>query len=311
MKKLSRKIIFATLGVLCGVCCAFGGVAAFSHEQAVPVVAEASQETEFTNNGQFTVSGETVFSSDTVYNLEYVDGASENLPSGYSGTVLKVSGKGASGHLAFKVDFGAAQISCVESIVVRIYAPNSGTSDEFRTKSDELRQYGTGTDFTAWQDVTLNSDTLNDLTGTDGNLGSTSIGLRIKSSCTAIYIDSITVTLQTKGTPNVKFTEIHSGWNNNAAGDETNGIGYNTIIEASANLDGASGTADSTNLAKTKNLTSLGVKLNGKTFYELYQENKAENSSYEAEYRIGYNHGFNHFYFCIPESAFVNTQRLE
>ncbi len=61
-------------------------------------------------------------------------------------------------------------------------------------------------------------------------------------------------------------------------------------------------------MAATENLTSLGVKLNGKTFYELYQEDKAVNSYNEAEYRIGYNHGANHFYFCIPKSAFVATE---
>lgn len=100
-------------------------------------------------------------------------------------------------------------------------------------------------------------------------------------------------------TPTVEFSAIGAGgtWNNLTGSD---GVTSHTIIVYSSILDGASGTADNTNLAATANWTAKMVKFNGKSFYELYQT--------DHSYQISYAHGGNYFYFIMPISALVATE---
>ena len=60
-------------------------------------------------------------------------------------------------------------------------------------------------------------------------------------------------------------------------------------------------TANSTNLAATDNLTSRSITLNGKSFYELYQED----DGYRLDALLGY------FAFSVPTAALVATEEYE
>ena len=88
------------------------------------------------------------------------------------------------------------------------------------------------------------------------------------------------------------------GWNNL----ESNGT-YNTILQFSANLDGATGAGVDNNYAASLNLTSLMVKFNGKTFFELYKEN--------AAFKLSYAHGNAYFFFSIPTDYLVASNGYE
>jgi len=94
--------------------------------------------------------------------------------------------------------------------------------------------------------------------------------------------------------PNVTVKEIgaYGSWNNTIS----NGCSCN-IIYFNENLDKASGTPGLTNYAQSVNFTSLGVKLNGIAFSELYKTNN--------QYSINYNHGAGYFYFYFPVADII------
>ena len=202
MKVLSKKILMIALSLCSFVCMLFGGVFAFAQTKSVQADATALQ-TEFTNNGQFTVSK---------YNgavpFEYVDGATEGLPAGYSGSVLKI--KTTSGCAYANLDFSESKILAadVASIVVRIYSPDFtlGT-DEFRTYPTQV-QYGTsGYDISSWCNITLNNKTMADMTDANGYLSTISVGVREREETkdTYYYIDRIAVVLKSDFTNNDQF----------------------------------------------------------------------------------------------------------
>ena len=101
---------------------------------------------------------------------------------------------------------------------------------------------------------------------------------------------------------NTVFTTIHSTWNNYAAGDSTSG----TILTYNVNPLGAA--ASGTNLASTISRTSLMVKYNGSTFFDLYMDTTNAN---RTKYKISYEHGNGHFYFTVPEADLVDGATLE
>ena len=159
MKVLSKKIATVVLAFCSFICLLFGGVFVFTQTKTVQADT-AALEADFTNNGQFTVSK---------YNgavpFEYVDGATEGLPAGYEGAVLKIT---TTSNLAYAVlDFSASNIkaSSVESIVVRMYSPGYTSADEFRTNvgstGDYQVQYGAGAyNMGTWCDITLNATSM-------------------------------------------------------------------------------------------------------------------------------------------------------
>ena len=93
-------------------------------------------------------------------------------------------------------------------------------------------------------------------------------------SATAVYkyFNGYFISNYDIGTPSIALEAIgHGGWNNV---DST----FNGVISEGAtwtllNFTGDDFEADATNLIADLNALSVGVKLNGKTFYELYQEN--------------------------------------
>ena len=210
MKTIQKKLIAMLLSVTATACVGVGGVFAFS--QTAQATAEATLENDFTNNGQFSVSK---------YNgavpFEYVDGAVEGLPTGYTGSVMKITTTSAVAYV--NLDFSAAKISAslVDSIVVRIYSPGYTSADEFRTNvaADGLQQvqYGAGAyDMSSWCDVTLNATSMATMTDANGYLAFVSVGARVKGGAEVYYIDSVTVNM--KETKSVEFTGVHSYWNN-------------------------------------------------------------------------------------------------
>ena len=255
-------------------------------------------EADFTNNGQFALSQY----SGLAY--EVVDGATESgLPAGYEGTVLKITGQKYS---FVGVDFSAKQIkaSDVESIVVRGYSPDYTSADEFRTIDTGLVkyvQYGPGAyDMSTWCDVSLNASSIAQMTDGNGYLSSIYLGLCDKGTVSAyFYIDSITVKMKevelVYGEPTFEETSNAYvgawGWNHktdNAAVIKDANYGY-TIIGSWAM------TSNAENLAATKNVTSLSIKLNGETFYDLYQTD----DGYRLNSQLGY------FGFSMPTAGLV------
>ena len=262
----------------------------------------SSRFNDFTNNGQFNLS---MYNNAVPYQL--VDGAAEEgLPSGYDGAVLKITTNGGVAYV--DVDFSASKIPVkdLESVVVRIYSPGYTSADEFRTnhldEQAKQRQYGVGAkDMSTWCDITLTAESIGDMTDASGNLTFLSVGVRVKSGATVYYIDSITVNMAEPHTADANFVAIPAMWNNLVSG----GISGN-ILQYSVNPLGDA--ADATNLAKTPNRTSLRVKYNGKTFYELYADTANAN---RTKYNISYAHANNYFYFAIPEEDLIEGAVFE
>ena len=113
MKSLTKRIIIGAFSVFCSLSLAVGGMLAIP--QTAQVEAATALEEEFTNGGQFTIS-----KYNNAVPFEYVDGAAEGLPAGYSGAVLKITTTSGIAYANF--DFSAAKIPAanVESVVVRI-----------------------------------------------------------------------------------------------------------------------------------------------------------------------------------------------
>ena len=116
MRTILRKTFLALASVVMGVCLLLGCVFAFSQTKAS---AASALETEFTHNGQFTVS---YYTGNTAYAYAFVDGASESLPAGYSGAVLKINSSSTGGAPYVNLDFTASKIpaSKVVSVVARV-----------------------------------------------------------------------------------------------------------------------------------------------------------------------------------------------
>ncbi len=204
MKKTTKKILIATAVFCATACLSLGGTFAFSQTTSVRADTE-TLETEFTNNGQFSVS-----QYSTVV-CEYVDGAMENLPAGYNGSVLKIVSLGGAAYV--NIDFSASHILAtdVESIVVRAYSPDYTSADEFRTgTAEKLRQYGLGTyDMSTWCDITLSADTIADMTDANGYLSTMYLGLRDKGTVSDyFYIDSIVVNMKSNEPDIATFTDF-------------------------------------------------------------------------------------------------------
>ena len=199
MKALMKRIYLIGLTALCSLCLLFGCVFAFTQTTRVKADA-ATLEAEFTNGGQFSVN---------MYNgavpFEYVDGATEGLPEGYDGSVLKIT---TTSGLAYAVlDFSVSEIqaSSVESIVVRMYSPGYTSADEFRTNvgsgGEYQVQYGAGAyNMGTWCDITLNETSMSTMTDANGYLANISVGTRVKSGAAVYYIDSVTVNMKASAT---------------------------------------------------------------------------------------------------------------
>ncbi len=192
-----------------------------------------AMETEFTNNGQFSLSEY----SGVAYS--FVDGATEGLPAGSKGAVLKIADNGAA---YVNVDFSASKISAsaVESVVVRAYSPDYTADDELRINNGSGTVGGAGAhNMSTWCDIAL---PLNYITAENGDLGAFALGLRDKDTISPyFYIDSITVKM--KETTKVTFTGIHSYWNHATdIGD------YHSILEFSGGIGVGDLLADYSNL---------------------------------------------------------------
>ncbi len=207
MRNFKKRICLIGLTLL-GSACFLSGTA-ISRLSEVQADA-ATLETEFTNEGQFSISQYSTVA------YEFVDGASEGLPAGYDGAVLRVVSSGGAAYVT--VDFSGMQIlaSEVASIMVRAYSPDYTADDEFRTTSltSTLVQYGAGAyDMSTWCDIPLKATTISQMTDENGYLTSIILGLRDKGTISQyFYIDSITVNM--KSTTKVTFNQLHSLWNN-------------------------------------------------------------------------------------------------
>ena len=223
MKKLTKRINLLALSMLCAGCCLCAGTVGLN----TTAQAASALETEFTHNGQFAVS---YYTGNSVYAYEFVDGAAEGLPAGYTGAVAKIASKATGGAPYINIDFSASKIkaSMVKSVVVRVYSPDYTTADELRINNAANSVGGAGAhDLSTWCEVEL---PLNLITGADGNLGSFAFGLRDKGTISNyFYIDSITVNMVE--TVDVTFTGVHSWWNNYVHNDT-----YCSIIEFSGGI---------------------------------------------------------------------------
>ena len=222
MKRVLRKsllTIFCSIFAVCGLC-----LAATAVSNKVPVNADAAAlEAEFTNDGEFTLS-----KYNNVVPYQIVDGSGEGLPAGYEGAVLKITTTGGMAYV--NVNFSASNILTknVESIVVRMYSSGYTAVDEFRTIASNgttQRQYGAGSkDMSTWCDITLNADSIGDMTDASGCLAFLTIGVRVKSSATEYYIDSITVNTTEPHAATATYTAMAAGWNNLSSNSASNNI---------------------------------------------------------------------------------------
>ena len=183
------------------------GVGLFVASNKTVNASAATQEelvAEFTQNGLFTVSA---VERDGCGEPAIIDGkeAKSSLPAGYTGAVLEMDqNPSTNGYDFINLDFSASRIlaSDVKSIVVKIWAENYTSDDEFRTigsVTGSQRQYRDtykiDLDAETWKDITLNAHSIADMTDANGYLASIELGIREKSSATHVYIDSITVNL--------------------------------------------------------------------------------------------------------------------
>ncbi len=261
MRIMTKKLLLTITTILTAVCLLFGGVCAFTQTKSVKADT-AALEAEFTNNSQFSVSK---------YNgavpFEYVDGASEGLPTGYDGAVLKITTT--SGVAYATLDFSSSNILAanVESVVVRMYSPGYTSADEFRTYPTQV-QYGAGAyDMSTWCDITLNANTMADMTAANGYLSTVSVGVRVKSGAAVYYIDSITVNMKEVEVPGnttkVTFNTVHSLWNNYAYDNSyCTFIQFDGGISGNGNLD-----ADFSDLLSKMTINGEAIDTNNISFY--------------------------------------------
>nr|MBO4517920.1 hypothetical protein [Clostridia bacterium] len=101
---------------------------------------------------------------------------------------------------------------------------------------------------------------------------------------------------------NTNFTAIHGTWNNYNAGNGQSG----TIVQYDENPLGDA--VNYTNQAATLSRTSLMIKFNGETFFDLYSDTTNAN---RTKYHISYTHGQNRFYFTVPQADLEEGATLE
>ena len=182
MKALKKNFLNALMALVMIVCCVLSGWSA----PIAKVIADASLETAFTNDGQFTVSQ---YGTNT---LEYVDGEA-----GADGVALKVSSVGGSSYILFSAP--QVKASTVESIVVRMYSPEYSASDSFRASNADLSAswlMNEAKDMSTWCDITLSENLIAQMTDANGYLSNQVLfGARVHGTATAYYIDSITINL--------------------------------------------------------------------------------------------------------------------
>jgi hypothetical protein len=231
MKVFKKSLTNIALAIALG----FGGAVAGVNGVISAIRANAETtalENEFTNHGQFAVD---YYLENSAFAYTFADGATEGLPAGYTGAVLKIASAATGGAPYINVDFTASQIeaSMVESVVARVYSPDYTAADELRINNTSGTVGGAGAyDLTTWCDVALPIATI---TGADGNLGSFAFGLRDKGTISDyFYIDSITVTM--KETTKVTFTHVNSLWNNYAYDNA-----YCTFLQFDGGISGNGG----------------------------------------------------------------------
>ena len=254
MKKTTKKLFTAMCSFAAMVCLSLGGAFAFS--QTASVQASDTLAVDFTNDGQFSVSKY----NDSVP-FEYVDGASEGLPAGYDGSVLKITTTGGVAYAT--LDFSASKILAerVESIVVRMYSPGYTSADEFRTYPTQI-QYGAGAyDASTWCDITLNANSMADMTDANGYLSAISLGMRVKGGASVYYIDSVTVNMTE--TVKVSLREIHLEWNCYSYDNSyCTFLQFNGGISGNGNLD-----ANFNDLLSKMTIDGAAVDTNNISFY--------------------------------------------
>ena len=170
-------------------------------------VVDNDAKKDFTNNGQFNVIPYASDSSKplSVGRAYYVDGASENLPEGYEGTVLKID-SGATQYVT--LDFTGSKLypTYINSIKAKCYLPDAykivdgvATYDdskyEFRLGGNENTSGGAGAyDMSGWFEADIPVTATQFKKDADGYLTTVLIGLRNKgATSSSFYIDSITV----------------------------------------------------------------------------------------------------------------------
>ena len=254
MKNFIKKLLLVAMSVCASVCLLLAGTFALS--QNAEVRAESALETEFTNNGQFVVG---YYIGNEAYAYEFVDGASESLPAGYSGAVLKITSKSAGGAPYVNLDFTTSEIKAtdVESVVARVYSPDYTADDLLRINNatNSMPAY----DLSTWCDVEL---PLNLITGDDGNLGSFAFGLRDKGTTSDyFYIDSITVNLIKH--VEVTFSAIHGIWNNYSYNNA-----YCTFVQFTGGISGNGNLdADFSDLLSKMTLDGNAIDTDNISFY--------------------------------------------
>ena len=271
MKTLTKKILYTAFAVMLFMSIIVFAVLSIRKTDAK--ADEAALQAEFTNNGEFVLSK---YNGAVPYQI--VDGAEEEgLPSGYEGAVLKITTT--SGVAYVDVDFSASNIAVknVESIVVRIYSPGYTSADEFRTnhlnEQAKQRRYGDGANnMSTWCDITLNAQSIGDMTDASGNLTFLTVGVRVKSGATVYYIDSITVNTNSflaEFTNNYQFDIGTSVWGNSYSlvdGTSVGGTGVVLRVEnGSQNVAGFKFDLSPSNLSLF-NILSIVVRVKADNF---------------------------------------------
>ena len=256
MKNFVKRILLSACTAILSLCCV--AVAAVNLKTTSASAATAL-ETEFTNNGQFGVD---YYTGNTAYGYEFIDGAQEGLPAGYSGAVLKINSESTGGAPYVNLDFTASKIkaSNVESVVARVYSPDYTSADELRINNVTGSMGGAGAhNLSTWYDVELPLATI---TGADGNLGSFAFGLRDKGTISKyFYIDSVTVNV--RNVVDVSFKDVHGTWNNyEYDGAYCTFIRFNGGISGNGNLD-----ANFTELLANMTLNGAAVDTTNVKFY--------------------------------------------
>ncbi|MBQ6980543.1 MAG: hypothetical protein IJQ07_07890 [Clostridia bacterium] len=278
----TKKICLLFLTVLSATCFIFFATATFNKNEAKADVNPL--EAEFTNDGQFALKQY----SNIKYN--YVDGASEGLPEGYSGVVLKVNNIN-NNSIFVTIDCSSSQILAenIESIVVRIYSPGYTSADEFRTLTADSvqRYYGAGKyDMSTWCNISLNANSIADMTDSDGYLTALNVGVRIKSGAAVYYFDSITINekvdveaLEAEFTNNGQFAVGNTSWGGTHEfidGTSVGGTGAVLKAEATAGTSGFRLDFTGTGL-RAEDVESIVVRLKADNFTKGSDEFRTSN----------------------------------
>lgn len=138
------------------------------------------------------------------------EAAVANVPTGYSGYVLELTG--GSGGVGIALDIKNIRVNDIENITFRIYCPEGTKSNGVRltnTASNTWIMLASPGNTDKWVEVVLDDkEKINELDNGNGYCKDTNFCIRYEGDNKTVYIDSITVNLKAPDTvpPVIKYT---------------------------------------------------------------------------------------------------------